>query len=184
MFMCVCMLACLLILCTPGGRPHLYRLGLKRAGGDSGTQRQIERCRFKSWSGSFPEYDPEPGRSLPWCLTFLHPKGCCKDWKYVWALSREKILINGSDVRTAPHQVFPLSGLTASIIQPTQIHIPVWRGQLELHSQAGRLSWLKKKKKKNKELDQYRKGKSRGKQAALLFHAYWPCRAQHRAWHS
>lgn len=61
----------------------------------------MERYGFKSWSGSFPAYDPEPGLSLPWCLVFLHPKGFCKDWKYVWALSTEKILINGGDVRTA-----------------------------------------------------------------------------------
>ena len=67
----------------------------------------MERCGFKSWSGSFPAYDPEPGLSLPWCLAFLHPKGCYKDWKYVWALSTEKILINGSDVRTAPPPGIP-----------------------------------------------------------------------------
>ena len=67
----------------------------------------MERCGFKSWSGSFPAYDPEPGLSLPWCLAFLHPKGCYKDRKYVWALSTEKILINGSDVRTAPPPGIP-----------------------------------------------------------------------------
>ena len=93
-------------------------------------------------------------------------------------------LINGSDVRTAPPPGIPPEW-PHSFSHPDH---PDPNPSLKRPAGAAFTSretlLIKnktKKKKKNKELDQYRKGESWGKQAAMLLHAYSPCRAQHRA---